>query len=96
LESIGAFLNRKGWEDGEGRVRPVVEIEMRLRNQVLDLAESLGCTPRSRARLGLDLRRQEAFDLAAHWQRESEDGSIEGEVEEEGDEWAPYSATEMK
>jgi hypothetical protein len=46
LEGIGAFLNRKGWEDDEGRVRPVVEIEMRLRNQALDLAESLGCTPR--------------------------------------------------
>jgi hypothetical protein len=37
---------------------------------------------RSRARLGLDLQRQAAFDLAAHWQRESEDGSIEGEAEE--------------
>jgi hypothetical protein len=57
---------------------------MRLRNQALDLAESLGCTPRSRARLGLDLRRQEAFNLAAHWQ--AEDESIEGEAEEEVEE----------
>jgi hypothetical protein len=39
-------------------------------------------SPRSRARLGLDLTRQAAFDLAAHW-AESEDGTIEGEAEED-------------
>ena len=55
---------------------------MRLRNQALDLAESLGCTPRSRACLGLDLQRQAAFDLAAHW---AEAESIEAEAEEEGE-----------
>lgn len=40
-----------------GRVTParVVELEAKLRREALDLAEALGCTPRSRARLGLDV-----------------------------------------
>jgi phage terminase small subunit len=35
----------------------VVELARRLRGEALDLAESLGMTPRSRAKLGLDLTR---------------------------------------
>lgn len=40
----------------------VVEVEARLRREALDYAESLGMTPRSRARLGLDMAR--TADLA--------------------------------
>jgi len=36
----------------------------------------MGMTPRSRAKLGLDVRRAGSFDLAREWQREDE--AIEG------------------
>ncbi|HEX4189000.1 MAG TPA: hypothetical protein VHY83_13990 [Solirubrobacteraceae bacterium] len=41
--------------------------------QALDFAESMGMTPRSRARLRLDLgRAAQSFDLARHWQEQSD------------------------
>lgn len=64
LEAVGADLRDHGWRDrATGEPRPVVELERRLRAEALDYAEALGMTPRSRARLGLDLQR--GFDLAA-------------------------------
>jgi hypothetical protein len=35
-----------------------------------DLLDKLGMSPRSRAALGLDLKRAQAFDLAQHWAEE--------------------------
>jgi hypothetical protein len=69
LDSIGAWLAGR-WATDEAR--PVLDVEMKLRNQALDLAESMGMTPRSRARLGLDVRRAETFDLARHWQEQGD------------------------
>lgn len=46
------------------------------------LLAKLGMNPKDRAALGLDIARTSQFDLAQHW-AESEDGSIEGEAEEE-------------
>jgi hypothetical protein len=57
LDSVRSYLQRRGIEDGKGRLRPAVEVEGRLRREALDFAEALGLTPRSRARIGLDLVR---------------------------------------
>jgi len=53
-----------------GQVRPAAELEGRLRREVADHLDALGMTPKSRARLGLDLQR--SFDLATHWAQEAE------------------------
>jgi hypothetical protein len=71
LDSVGAWLAGR-WATTEAR--PALELEMRLRTQALDLAESMGMTPRSRSRLGLDLKRVESFDLARQWAEEGEVG----------------------
>jgi hypothetical protein len=49
-------------------VRPAVELEGRLRREVADYLDAMGMSPRSRARLGLDVGR--GFDLAQHWAQE--------------------------
>ena len=68
LDSIGAYLAARGWQDDEGKPRPVLDYEAKLRAHALDLCESLGMTPRSRAKLGLDLRKLQtpAEALGAH------------------------------
>lgn len=52
VTSHGVIQNRK-----TGTLRPAVEREQQLRREVLDYLEALGMTPRSRAKLGLDLQR---------------------------------------
>lgn len=54
-----------------GQVRSAVELEGRLRREASDYLDALGMTPRSRAKLGLDLQR--GFDLAQHWAEEAGD-----------------------
>src|SRR5215211_5252707 len=67
LDDVSAHVRDFGMFDQEtGQVRPAVELEARLRREVHDLAESLGMTPRSRARLGVDVQRASgALDPAA-------------------------------
>jgi Phage terminase, small subunit len=62
LEDVSAHVRDHGIIDAKGRVRPAVELEGRLRREAADYLESLGMSPRSRARLGLDVAR--GFDLA--------------------------------
>jgi phage terminase small subunit len=58
LERVEADMADHGWKLREsGDPRPVVELARRLRGEALDYAEALGMTPRSRAKLGLDLTR---------------------------------------
>jgi hypothetical protein len=45
----------------------VLELEGRLRREAGDFLEAMGMSPRSRAKLGLDLARTQTFDLAKHW-----------------------------
>lgn len=55
---MAADVRAHGWRDHKtGNPRPVLDVEARLRREALDYAEALGMTPRSRARLGLDLVR---------------------------------------
>jgi hypothetical protein len=70
LEDVSANVRDRGLLDAAGAVRPVVELEAKLRREVGDHLDALGMTPRSRARLGLDVAR--GFDLAAEWARESD------------------------
>lgn len=97
LEDVSANVRDHGiFEAKGGAVRPAVELEGRLRREAADYLDALGCTPRSRARLGLDVAR--GFDLAEHWaeqdrrEREASAGAggdvsrLAGETIEEGGE----------
>jgi hypothetical protein len=64
LEDVGAYLTLHGLIDDHGEPRAAVDIERRLRVEIADALDSLGMTPRARARLGLDLARTVEFDLA--------------------------------
>lgn len=59
LDRIAEFLDRRGWEDDNGKPRPVLEYEARLRAHSLELLRDLGMTPAARAKLGVDLVRME-------------------------------------
>ncbi len=68
LDSVGDYLARRGIEDDKGELRAaVLDIEGRLRREASDHLEALGMSPRSRARLGVDVARAATFDLARHW-----------------------------
>ncbi|MDP2711622.1 MAG: hypothetical protein Q8O56_10420 [Solirubrobacteraceae bacterium] len=74
LDSVGDFLARRGIEDEKGQLRAtVLELEGRLRREASDHLEALGMSPRSRARLGVDVARAATFDLAKHWAGEHDD-----------------------
>lgn len=57
IESVSDFLNRRGWQDDAGEVRPACDLERRLRAEALDLLRELGLTPAARAKLGVELVR---------------------------------------
>lgn len=80
LEDVSANVRDRGLLDDAGNVRPVVELEGRLRREVADHLDSLGMTPRSRARLGLDVAR--GFDLAEAWAASALDVPEESESED--------------
>jgi len=68
LDSVADYLARRGIEDENGELRgTVLEIEGRLRREASDHLEGMGMSPRSRARLGVDVARAQSFDLARHW-----------------------------
>lgn len=62
LESVEGYLNAHGYLTDDGGVRPAADLAARLRREAADYLDALGMTPRSRARLGLDLGR--GLDLA--------------------------------
>lgn len=66
LEDVTAWLNENGIRDGRGKMRDnPLRWESRYRNQALRMMGELGMTPRSRAKLGVDI--SQTFDLAKHW-----------------------------
>lgn len=67
LDDVEAYLVQRGLVDDDGHERPAVDLERRLRAEVGDWVDALGMTPRSRARLGLDVARAGHFDLAQAW-----------------------------
>jgi hypothetical protein len=82
LEDVSANIRDRGLLDAKGEVRSVVELEGRLRREAADYLDALGMTPRSRARLGVDVQR--SFDLAQHWaaQDAAERGAVDGQAHE--------------
>jgi Phage terminase, small subunit len=83
LEDVKRDIDDHGWRDRKtGDPKPVVTLERRLRREALDYAEALGMTPRSRARLGLDLaqlqRRDFALEAADDAERERRDSTPPG------------------
>lgn len=82
LDSVGEYLARRGIETAAGELRAtVLEIEGRLRREASDHLEALGMSPRSRARLGVDVARAQSFDLAQHWADETDAGDVVVDVE---------------
>lgn len=65
LDDVRSYITQHGLLTDKGEVRPAVELERRLVGQVLDISEAMGMTPRSRAKLGLDIQR--GLDLAQMW-----------------------------
>lgn len=62
LDDVNAYLSARGYLDGKGNVRPAAELAGRMRREASDYLDALGMTPKSRAKLGLDLAR--TTDLA--------------------------------
>ncbi|UTI62637.1 hypothetical protein NBH00_14855 [Paraconexibacter antarcticus] len=81
LDDVTGYLGAKGWMDEKGNPRTIVlELEGRLRREAADHLDALGCSPRSRAKLGLDVARSQAFDLAQHWAETDVSGDQDGDV----------------
>lgn len=58
LDDITNYLGARGWLDEDGKPRTtVLELEGRLQRQAGDFLEAMGMSPRSRAKLGLDVAR---------------------------------------
>lgn len=63
LDDIGRYLTERGLLDADGELRTsVLDLERRLRAEAADHLASLGCSPRARVALGVDLVR--GVDLA--------------------------------
>jgi phage terminase small subunit len=60
LESCAAYTSQHGQFFKSGRPRPSVEVEDKLISRASTLADKLGMTPTSRAKLGLDLAHTQA------------------------------------
>jgi hypothetical protein len=63
LDDVNAYLAAHGYLDDKGRVHPAAELAGRMRREASDYLDALGMTPKSRAKLGLDLQR--TVDLAS-------------------------------
>ena len=75
LEDVERYLVERGLFDDKGEQRPAVGLEHQLRREIADGLDSLGMTPRSRAKLGLDVARAAGFDVAQHWAGEGDDAA---------------------
>lgn len=77
LRAAERDLADHGWKDRvTGEARSLAEYARKLRRDSLEYAREFGCTPRSRAALGLDVAR--GFDLAEHWAEQDREGGADG------------------
>jgi len=85
IDTVSAYLAAHGVLDDKGNVRPAAELEGRLRREAADYLDALGMTPRSRAKLGLDVARAQTFDLAEYWAAQdvaAERADVDGQAHE--------------
>lgn len=80
LETIETYLTMNGLLDAKGNVRPAAELARRMRREAFDLFDAMGMSPRSRAKLGLDLADAagKAPDLAAAMAGRPQEGGERG------------------
>ena len=67
LEDVSDYLRRFGIMDAKTKAlrTAAIELEGRLRRELSDHLDALGMSPRSRARLGLDIRAAQSLDVAS-------------------------------
>lgn len=86
--SLKRYRHLAGWLDLHGRitekgeVKPAAELELKAERELASALDALGCSPRSRARLGLDVARAGRFDLAQHW-AEQDDRVVDADAHEQ-------------
>jgi hypothetical protein len=84
LEAVDGWLATRPPVDEKGRPWPAEDVARRLRREAGGYLESLGMTPASRARLGLDLARTsslaELMAADAELERRERAGDVDGEA----------------
>lgn len=61
LKLVAEWLEENGWIDDHGKVRAATDLEIRLLHSVEKSLDTLGLTPVSAARLGVDLARSRSL-----------------------------------
>jgi len=69
VEAVAEYLDENGIVDENGQAQPVVRHFGTMLNTAARLLDRLGCTPTSRAALGLDLTRARGEALRLHLER---------------------------
>lgn len=77
LDDVTGYLAARGWLDEKGEPRTtILDLEARLRREAADHLDALGCSPRSRAKLGVDLVK--TVDIAAEMAKLAAEEIIDG------------------
>jgi hypothetical protein len=72
VRRCSAYLSLHGDVDENGTLRPELDGLGRAVEHAARMLDRLGCSPRSRAALGVDVGRMQVFDLARHWAEQHE------------------------
>jgi hypothetical protein len=75
VRRVSAYLALHGDTDDRGNMRPELDGLGRAVEHAAKMLDRLGCSPRARVALGLDVARAATFDLAGHWAANDEDGT---------------------
>ena len=69
-QACDRWVEEHGTFGPRGKLTPAAEHMRKTAKGLAELLDRLGCSPRSAASLGLDLKRAQHFDLAKYWQEE--------------------------
>lgn len=80
VRRVSAYLDLQGDTDEQGNLRPELDGLGKAVENAARMLDRLGCSPRARAALGVDVARiaQTGVDLASQWQRDAEGGDDAG------------------
>jgi hypothetical protein len=70
VRRVSAYLELHGDIDAHGNLRPALDGLGKAVEHAAKMLDRLGCSPRARVALGLDVARAQTFDLAQHWANE--------------------------